>query len=60
MRVSLQTNALEILLETAFEQQSLAIDKMKKSWDIFADQISGDAMLTPFDPAISQTIRKVE
>ena len=46
--------------DTAFEQQSLAIDKMKKSWDIFADQISGDAMLTPFDPAISQTIRKVE
>jgi len=46
--------------DTAFEQQSLAINKMKKSWDIFADQISGDAMLTPFDPAISQTIRKVE
>ena len=46
--------------DTAFEQQSLTINKMKKSWDIFADQISGDAMLTPLDPAISQPIRKVE
>ena len=46
--------------DAAFEQQSLAINKMKKSWNIFADQISGEAMLAPFDPAISQSIRKVE
>ena len=42
------------------EEQSLAINKMKSSWDIFADQISGEAMLAPFNPTISQPIRKIE
>ena len=46
--------------DAALEAQSLAINKMKTSWDIFADQISGEAMLAPFDPTISQPIRKVE
>ena len=44
----------------ALEEQSLAINKMKTSWDIFADQISGEAMLSPFNPTISQPIRKIE
>ena len=46
--------------DAALEQQSLAINKMKTSWDIFANQISGDAKLAPFDPAISHQIRKTE
>ena len=46
--------------DTALEEQSLAINKMKTSWDIFADLISGDIMLSGFNPTISQPIRKTE
>jgi hypothetical protein len=46
--------------DAALEEQSLAINKMKTSWDIFADLISGDTMLTGFNPTISQPIRKTE
>lgn len=48
------------LEDAALEEQSLAINKMKKSWDIFADLISGDTMLTGFNHTISQPIRKTE
>jgi len=46
--------------DAALEEQSLAINKMKTSWDIFADLISGDIMLSGFNPKISQPIRKTE
>ena len=46
--------------DAALEEQSLAINKMKTSWDIFADLISGDIMLSGFNPTISQPIRKTE
>ena len=46
--------------DAAIEEQSLAINKMKTSWDIFADLISGDIMLSGFNPTISQPIRKTE
>ena len=46
--------------DAALEEQSLAINKMKTSWDIFADLISGDIMLSGFNPKISQPIRKSE
>ena len=46
--------------DAALEQQSLAINKMKTSWDIFADLISCDTMLTGFNPTISQPIGKTE
>lgn len=46
--------------DAALEEQTLAINKMKTSWDIFADLISGDIMLSGFNPTISQPIRKTE
>lgn len=46
--------------DAALEEQSLAINKMKTSWDIFADLISGDIMLSGFNPTISKPIRKTE
>ena len=46
--------------DAALEEQSLAINKMKTSWDIFADLISGDIMLSGFNPTISQPIRETE
>ena len=44
----------------ALEKQSLAINKMKTSWDIFANQISEDTMLSDFNSTIGQPIRKIE
>lgn len=46
--------------DAALEEQSLAINKMKSSWNIFAAQISGDTVLADFNPAIGQPIRKTE
>ena len=46
--------------DAALEEQSLSINKMKTSWDIFADLIIGDTMLTCFNPTIIQPIRKTE
>lgn len=46
--------------DNALEQQGQAINKMKTSWNIFANQITGDEMLAPFNPAIGQPINKIE
>ena len=48
------------LWDTALEQQGQAINKMKTSWNIFANQITGDETLAPFNPAIGQPINKTK
>jgi hypothetical protein len=48
------------LEDTALEQQGKAINKMKTSWNIFANQITGDETLAHFNPAIGQPINKTE
>ena len=44
------------LEDNALEQQGQAINKMKASWNIFANQITSDKTLAPFNPAIGQPI----
>ena len=44
----------------ALEQQGEAINKMKTSWNIFANQITGDEELAPFNSAIGKPINKTE
>ena len=46
--------------DDTIEEQSLVINKMKISWDIFASQISGDNMLTNFNSTIGQPIQKTK
>ncbi len=48
------------LEDNALEQQGQAINKMKASWNIFANQITSDKTLAPFNPAIGQPINKTE
>lgn len=46
--------------DDTIEEQSLVINKMKISWDIFANQISGDNMLIDFNSTIGQPIQKTK
>ena len=46
--------------DDTIEEQSLVINKMKISWDIFASQISGDNVLTDFNSTIGQPIQKTK
>ena len=46
--------------DDTIEEQSLVINKMKISWDIFANQIRGDNVLTDFNSTIGQPIQKTK
>ena len=48
------------LADADLEKQSLAIKKMKASWNNFADQINDDSMLAPFNPTLAQPISKIK
>ena len=46
--------------DDTIEEQSLVINKMKISWDIFANKIRGDNVLTDFNSTIGQLIQKTK